>query len=414
MAAENLTPVSLDMFPGEFCFPSAPLSREESQFPLAFVIILHNDLQQALHLLQSIYWPQNLYCVTYDEKSDNVVKNFVQKLPGCFPNVILPEKHELIYWGQIGVLQAAVNCMRVLQRKSHPWRYAQILSGHDFPLRTNAEMVKILKIFNGSNDSELARGQAFRSRWHTEFVPHEKPVPSWWDTTRTLEDYSGKVLFDINRVKSPPPGDVTIYKGSFASTLSREFVNFAINADFPKAFLEWLNDTYIADEQYWATLIHNSKVGTPGGFPGNCLNHFGNSIKPFVSRYHVWPDSIGRQCYGKYHHGSCVFGIRDLPQLVQANELVAHKVFLNYQPLLFFCLKYSLDQRTNSLTEKTVLNLDFYKKLPAVRYQNLAKSSKTENCDFLESDKREIFGKRYKRKHLRDTVKSGRQPPGAL
>ena len=57
----------------KFCFPTLPLSAEEAKFPLAFSIIVYNDMEQFLRMFQSVYWPQNLYCITYDTKSNSAV-----------------------------------------------------------------------------------------------------------------------------------------------------------------------------------------------------------------------------------------------------------------------------------------------------------------------------------------------------
>ena len=35
---------------------------------------------------------------------------------------------------------------------------------------------------------------------------------------------------------------------------------------------------------------------------------------------------------------SCVFGFADLPELYRRPELVAHKLYMNFEPATFFCL----------------------------------------------------------------------------
>ena len=57
-----------------------------------------------------------------------------------------------------------MNCMSAIkEQKGHrDWKYVQIISGNDAPLKSNLEMVRILKIYNGSHDVELSRGEAYR------------------------------------------------------------------------------------------------------------------------------------------------------------------------------------------------------------------------------------------------------------
>lgn len=55
--------------------------------------------------------------------------------------------------GKIGIVLAELSCMKDLLSFSK-WKYFINLTGWEFPLRTNYELVKILKIYNGSNDGE--------------------------------------------------------------------------------------------------------------------------------------------------------------------------------------------------------------------------------------------------------------------
>ena len=59
----------------------------------------------------------------------------------------------MFQWGDVSVLLPAINCMRDLDHYYRKrWKYFINLTGQEFPLRTNWEIVQIAKIFNGSND----------------------------------------------------------------------------------------------------------------------------------------------------------------------------------------------------------------------------------------------------------------------
>ena len=51
------------------------------------------------------------------------------------------------------VLEPELVCMRELLRFTK-WRYFINLTGQEFPLKTNLELVRIMKALNGSNDME--------------------------------------------------------------------------------------------------------------------------------------------------------------------------------------------------------------------------------------------------------------------
>ena len=54
--------------------------------------------------------------------------------------------------------------MKAMGGKKPPrdWKYIQIISGNDVPIKTNLEMVQILQIYNGSQDVELSPGHRGR------------------------------------------------------------------------------------------------------------------------------------------------------------------------------------------------------------------------------------------------------------
>ena len=146
-------------------------SIKEASYPLAYTIIAHESAEQLIRLLQSIYWPQNQYCISLDAKSDAAFKSaIINKLPNCLrrhENVMISHITRRITWGHISVVEALYDCLRLLnQRQSRTkWKYHINLAGSDFPLKTNRELVAIFKIFNGANDVELSPADLQRTRY---------------------------------------------------------------------------------------------------------------------------------------------------------------------------------------------------------------------------------------------------------
>lgn len=54
--------------------------------------------------------------------------------------------------GQYSVLEAELVCMRALLASGRPFKYFINLTGQEFPLKTNLDLVRILSTFNGAND----------------------------------------------------------------------------------------------------------------------------------------------------------------------------------------------------------------------------------------------------------------------
>ena len=131
-----------------------PVSTEEANFPIAYSIVMYKDVEQFERLLRAIYRPQNLYCVHVDNKSDvRKIRDSVSAIANCFSNVFVAQNPINVGWCHRTVLEADLVCIAELL-KSRKWKYLINLTGQEWPLKTNWELVKILKVFNGSNNIE--------------------------------------------------------------------------------------------------------------------------------------------------------------------------------------------------------------------------------------------------------------------
>lgn len=126
------------------------LSKEEEDFPIAFSIMLFKDVEQVERLLRAIYMPQNHYCIHVDAKSSPAIQNSIKAIAECFDNVFLASRQLDVQWGEFSVLEADLICMEDLYMKYKKWRYFINLTGQEFPIKTNLDLVNILKILNGA------------------------------------------------------------------------------------------------------------------------------------------------------------------------------------------------------------------------------------------------------------------------
>ena len=130
-----------------------PGSEEEENFPLAYSILMFKDVEQTERLLRAIYQPQNYYCIHIDSKSDKDIHKAMSAIAKCFSNVFIASRSVPVHWATFSVLQPELICMRDLWRYTK-WRYFINLTGQEWPLKTNGDLVKILRAYNGGNDVE--------------------------------------------------------------------------------------------------------------------------------------------------------------------------------------------------------------------------------------------------------------------
>ena len=131
-----------------------PLTAFERDFPIAFTLLMFKDVEQSERLLRAIYRPQHLICVHVDNKSSPEVYSAMESITNCFDNVFMISKRFDVRWGTITVLEPELQCMEELWNKNKTWKYFINLTGQEFPLRTNYELVRILTAYNGANDIE--------------------------------------------------------------------------------------------------------------------------------------------------------------------------------------------------------------------------------------------------------------------
>lgn len=320
-----------------------PLDNDEAAFPLAYNILIHRDFPQVERLLRAIYRPQNSYCIHIDAKAAPGFLKVTKAVSDCFDNVFIANQLEKITYAGFSRLQADINCMKDHLKQGLKWKYLLNLAGQSFPLKTNAEIVQILKIYNGANDIEGIYGYAIhRYRFENEYkeINHTK-------VQRT------------GRKNPPPPHDMAIIRGSAYGVFSRDFVQYAVTHQAAIDLLEWSRNTYSPDEHFWATLHHtysNPFMNPPGGYSGH------PNKKPWLAVYVKWGGVD--HCYGVFKRGICIFGVADLPDLITRKEFFCNKFYLKLQPVALDCLEAWIQYKTEC---PAPVDEEYYKSLPFIK-----------------------------------------------
>ncbi|XP_074998780.1 N-acetyllactosaminide beta-1,6-N-acetylglucosaminyl-transferase isoform X1 [Calonectris borealis] len=309
------------------------LSAEEAAFPIAYIMTLHKEFETFERLFRAVYMPQNVYCVHVDAKAPVPFRQAVGRLVGCFPNAFLASRAERVVYGGASRLRADLHCMRDLLASAVPWRYLLNTCGQDFPLKTNQEIVRLLKGLGGKNVTPgvlppphiIAR---------TKYVHREQ-----------LYSFFSFMLWTFVR-KAPPPHNMTIYFGSAYVAVTRPFVEFVLQDQRAIDLLAWSEDTYSPDEHFWVTL--NRIPGVPGSMPNASWEGDLKAVK--------WIDMEESHggCHGHYVRGICVYGTGDLKWLFNSTCMFANKFELRTYPLTVECLELRHRQRTLSQSEVQV------------------------------------------------------------
>ena len=240
------------------------ISDEERSFPLAFSMNVHSDPQQIVRFLKAIYQSHNVYCIHYDQKSNNETKKVINTLAKCLRNVIVPEKIMNIVYGCYPILDAQLSCMSTLLnlKRIFPWKYVTTLCGKELPLRTNREIVRFLK---GMEGRPVVYTREFSSQDYTQKL-HFTSIDSAKDLCKFTGGYQSK----------PVPYGMRLFKTMAYFSLTPEFTDFITHSTEARALYEFVKAIRSPEEAFYGTLLHawiNSKSEPEGkGVQHRCTN----------------------------------------------------------------------------------------------------------------------------------------------
>ncbi|ELU17616.1 hypothetical protein CAPTEDRAFT_178864 [Capitella teleta] len=318
------------------------ITEEERDFPIAYSIVMYYAAGQAERLLRAIYRPQNYYCLHVDFKAGLETELSMQRLASCFDNVFVVPNPTSVNWAFYGVLEAELLCMEQLV-KYKKWKYFINLTGHEFPLKSNYEIVQILKIYNGANEISNLPLSSFQERW-------------------TYKHINGKGKTSIP--KSPPPHNITIHKGDAHVTLSRAFVEYVLNDPVALDFREWVKDAFCPEEIFFSSLQYNPQLEAPGA-----LSVTTKYFYKVLSRHKVWASEGRNKCKsGNYRHIICIYGLDDLPDLAaDYKAMFINKLLDDYEPFTYDCLEELYFNRTrDEYLGRKGFDFNFYLRRPFV------------------------------------------------
>lgn len=303
-----------------------PLSHEEEVFPIAYSIVIHQKIHSFERMLRSIYSPQNFYCIHVDQKSTSLFQTAVKGIAACFDNVIVSRKQERVVYASWSRVQADINCMEDLYNLNSNWKYFINLCGQDFPIKTNLDIVRKLKVLNGKNNLE------------TEQMPTYKKVR--WEKVHKIVNNN---IQRTKEKKEAPPVNTPIFAGGAYIVVCRDFVRYVLQDPAAHRLIEWSKDTYSPDEHLWATL--QRQPGAPGSVP--ISNRYDVTDVNSISRLVKWLYFEGQEskgamyppCEGHHVRTVCVYGVGDLKWILQQPHLFANKFDSDADYFVLYCLE---------------------------------------------------------------------------
>ncbi len=219
----------------------------------AYLILAHKNPGQLRRLVKAIMDTHVYVFVHVDRKS--CMGEFKGKLDGL-PNVIFCNQQKQVSWGGFGMIEATLELIDTMYSCEVQPDYVHLMSGQDFPLRSNAEMLLFFSENKGGNFLEA----------HT--IPSPRLYESGLSRIRFkwfIEDegyHKAAQLVEIQKQRNmvrPYFEDIQPYNGSQWWSLTGECVQWIYETCRPGYRLyDFYKYTFVPDEMLFQTMLKNS------------------------------------------------------------------------------------------------------------------------------------------------------------
>uniref|UniRef100_A0A914NXK8 Uncharacterized protein n=1 Tax=Meloidogyne incognita TaxID=6306 RepID=A0A914NXK8_MELIC len=246
-------------------FLAKPLSTEEGKYPLAYARLVYGSYRFLEAEFATNYQPQNWYCFAVDAKiGDKLFFKRIKALARCFSNVIVPSKRFPVDSDGAHMGTAYMSCLEELSKKKYKWDYVFTLQNDDIQIKTNEEIIRILKWLGGANDVQYQLD-------HKELIQKIYKKFNW-----TFKDLK---LFKDEKINNQVDSEgkllsLKISKGLVQASLARPFVDFIVQKLDLTQLHHHINNCgeYACDELFFQTLVATDVLKAPNSFTHKCID----------------------------------------------------------------------------------------------------------------------------------------------
>ncbi|TRY78000.1 hypothetical protein TCAL_08602 [Tigriopus californicus] len=223
------------------------VTEEETNFPLAFSHLIHENVGILEMFLSTHFRPTDTHCIVIDQKSTVEVQKATKAVVNCyqrrFPRnpMFIVDNNISVYNGHISILQAELDCLEELEKRNKEWKMFLNLAGNDLPLVSMTKIRETLSNHKDQNNFDLG---------FTPTNSHQKirlEIVDNGEGHRSLREYP-------DTEKAEPPCKLFIMKGYRNVALTRDFATFLLKSHMVKVFLEWISTTSHPAEHFYATM----------------------------------------------------------------------------------------------------------------------------------------------------------------
>ena len=127
---------------------SAPPGRSGRSTSIAYIISAYTLPDQLIRLVQRLDWKGSSFFIHIDKKTDDAIFRRLSTALSTRPNVHFLSRHRCEYGG-FGHVRATIKGIIALLRSGLPFDYTVLLTGQDYPIKSNAQIEEFFARQNG-------------------------------------------------------------------------------------------------------------------------------------------------------------------------------------------------------------------------------------------------------------------------
>ena len=303
-------------------YSPVPLSHEEANFPIAYIIQSYKNVEQLNRLLKTIYAPQNPYCICVNHKATPDFDRSVKLISNCFNNIFhastlkfsRSQKHDPT---ELDDITCARKCMKVLLGAD--WKYVIKIHSQDYPLVTAQYVTAKLK--------NLERLK----------------IPFISDYSHMLRKQSVKVVLGNHTVNGSMDSsvvtdgskDITLWRGSPYFIASYSIIKQIMDNELTYKLIPTIQTHEHPEAYYWVTLFlhvmgdaNHAAIVAANMHRIELLTHKKLHTKQYCAGVTQLLDH-------------CILGVEDLGKLFHAHQhqFYAHGFDLDRDHIAYSCLE---------------------------------------------------------------------------
>jgi hypothetical protein len=218
---------------------------------ISYFILCHTMPALVIRLINRLRDANSIFIVHVDKRAVKNVWDALKEFSANAPDVYLSKRHRC-YWGRLGMVQGTISCIQKALQLNLPFDYAFLLSGQDYPIKSNSYIQKFLSENMGH---EFIESFPFdeRNRWSDDGAPYN-PI----NRVQFLTFFFRSRWIHIKLKRKFPLG-FRPHLGSQWWCLSRACIEY-LNAFIIKnrAFVRYFGRVFIPDESFFQSILSNS------------------------------------------------------------------------------------------------------------------------------------------------------------